>query len=97
MAFGTEHAAAISEEGLLYTWGHNHCEQLGITLQKHDEEAKTLQNSRQILTKIFYAGINATLLANKSRQNDDPFTGGNKAGGGQNLHGGDDDDDDNYI
>lgn len=67
MAFGTEHAAAVSEDGLLYTWGHNHCEQLGITLQKHDEEAKTLQNSKQILTKIFYASINSTLLANKSR------------------------------
>ena len=23
LAFGTNHAAAISEQGLLYTWGHN--------------------------------------------------------------------------
>ena len=42
MAFGTGHAAAIDKEGMLYTWGHNNCQQLGIPLDKYDGKFKEM-------------------------------------------------------
>lgn len=74
MAFGTNHAAAISEEGLLYTWGHNEVQQLGIrkSFDQMDENLSKEQKLKE-LGRVHEADINRVLLLNKQRQNEETF------------------------
>ena len=74
LAFGTNHAAAISQDGLLYTWGHNEVQQLGVrnNFDQKDDTVTKEQKQRE-LNKIRDTEINKLLKQNKHRQNEETF------------------------
>ena len=81
LAFGTNHAAGISEDGLLYTWGHNQCQQLGVSLKKYGDDSVAEPHKQLILTKLYETAINTTLLIpNKQRQNEEASAGDQAVG-----------------
>ena len=77
LAFGTNHGAGLSEDRLLYTWGHNQCQQLGVSLKKYGDDVEAAQNKNSVLGKLYETAINTTLLIpNKQKQNEEALTGG---------------------
>ena len=75
LAFGTNHAAATSEEGLLYTWGHNEVQQLGVNknfdLISSTNKSSSVAGPTNSTNKLQSADINRMLIQNKARQNDE--------------------------
>ena len=75
LAFGTNHAAAISEDGLLYTWGHNQTQQLGVALSKYGDSASKTEQAK-LISKVHEAAINPQLLKNRERTKEEALATG---------------------
>ena len=75
LAFGTNHAAAISEDGLLYTWGHNGTQQLGVALGKYGDSSGSKAQA-ELISKVHDAAINPQLLKNRERTKEEALATG---------------------
>ena len=77
MAFGTNHGAAIGEDGMLYTWGHNQTQQLGISLDQYEKGLgqHSHANKQFLAARVHDASINKMLRDNKEKLNEDGVAG----------------------